>query len=66
MLHQLYIGIDKKKRENIASGRGVRGGGIWRFGSGRGQSGRRNFKISNKQNMRQEMIFYPHGTGPDQ
>ena len=28
VLHQLYIGIDKKKRENIASGRGVRGGGI--------------------------------------
>ena len=41
---------------------GVRG----RFGSGRGSGDQRNFNISNNLNKRQELKFYPNGTGPDQ
>ena len=48
------------------SGRGGHVGGIVRLGRGRGRSGRRNFNSSNNRNKRQEMKFYPHGTGPDQ
>ena len=38
-------------------------GGI--FGNGRRRSDQRNFNSRNNQNKRQELKFYPHGTGPD-
>ena len=46
--------------------RGGRRDGRGRFGSDRGHGGQINFKISNNQNKKQELKFYPHGTGPDQ
>ena len=47
------------------SGGGGRGGGRGVLGGGRGRGGQRNFKSSNNQNNRQELTFYPHGTGMD-
>ena len=56
------VKIDKRNN----SGGGGCGGGIGRFGSGRGRGGWRKFNRSDNRNKRQELKFYPHGNGPDQ
>ena len=47
------------------SGIGGRQGGRGIISSGRGLGVRRNFNSSNNLNKRQELNFYPHGTGTD-
>ena len=62
----INIVIDWGKREKQKkSGRGVCGGIGGIFGNGRRRSDQRNFNSRNNQNKRQELKFYPHGTGPD-
>ena len=47
------------------SGRGGCGGVRGRIISSKGHGGRKNFNRNNNQNKREELEFYPHGTGPD-